>query len=165
MSKLGFSEQDPFSPARCRKRAMDALARREHSRAELATKLTDHGFAPDTVTSTLDRLGDENLQSDARFAEAFVASRHRQGKGPTRIRAELNQRGLTQAEVDAAIRDAPFDWFALARRVRLQKFGDGEPADFAERARQLRFLTYRGFDAEQSRAAFADGDDDGQSGW
>lgn len=133
---------------------MDALARREHSRAELTSKLTDFGFPFDVVASTLDRLADENLQSDARFAEAFVASRHRQGKGPTRIRAELNQRGLTQAEVDTAIRDAPFDWFALARRVRRQKFGDGQPADFPARAKQLRFLTYRGFNTEQSQAAF-----------
>lgn len=156
---MGFTRSDPLSPARCRKRAMDALARREHSRAELTVKLLKAEFPEETVRSTLDRLVEERLQCDQRFAESFVASRHRQGKGPNRIRVELSQKGLSDADIERAISAEGFDWCELARDVRLRKFGHAEPADFAERAKQMRFLSYRGFDSEALRAAFRDTDD------
>jgi regulatory protein len=82
-----------------------------------------------------------------------VQSRINQGKGPVRIRQELNERGLTGAAIDVALDEAGADWFALARAVRLRKFGDELPADFKEKARQMRFLQYRGFDSEQIQAA------------
>lgn len=133
---------------------MDALARREHSRAELVQKLLKAGFSSETIAATLDRLAEERLQCDRRFAESFVASRYRQGKGPNRIRAELSQKGMADSDVERALLAEGFDWVALARDVRERKFGSAPPADFSERARQMRFLSYRGFDSEGVRGAF-----------
>ena len=49
------------------------------------------------------------------------------------------------------------------RQVRRRKFGAGTPRSLGERAKQARFLQYRGFDAEQLRATFreesGEGDD------
>ena len=132
---------------------MDALARREQTRAELERRLTRAGFPAETVAATLDALASEGLQSDTRFAEAFVSNRYRKGKGPVRIRAELSQRGFDRAAIDAAIAGSGYDWFALACEVRQQRFGAEAPEDFKERARQLQFLSYRGFDGEQAQAA------------
>ncbi|MEN7344163.1 MAG: regulatory protein RecX [Pseudomonadota bacterium] len=153
---LKFTASDPLSPNRCRKRAMDALARREHSRAELTQKLEKVGFAADTIATTLDRLADENLQNDDRFIEAFIASRWRQGKGPVRIRAELSNRGVTRTAIDAQLAICDKDWFALASEVRARKFGDALAPDYQTRAKQMRFLSGRGFSAEQVRAACGD---------
>lgn len=154
MSGLQFSgDDDAHSPARCRKRAMDALARREHGRAELERKLGDAGFDADTVADTLDQLAADGLQDDARFVESFVSSRYRKGKGPSRIRAELGERGVAGAVVDRAIADAGLDWVALATDVRDRKFGLEAPPDFPARAKQMRFLQYRGFSREQIDAA------------
>jgi regulatory protein len=154
MTGLHFSgDDDAHSPARCRKRAMDALARREHSRAELERKLGDAGFDADTVAATLDQLAADGLQNDARFVESFVSSRYRRGKGPSRIRAELRERGIPGAAVDRAIADSGLDWVALATDVRSRKFGLSAPPDFPARARQMRFLHYRGFSSEQIDAA------------
>jgi len=48
----------------------------------------------------------------------------------------------------------------LATEVRLKKFGTAEPRDFKEKARQMRFLQYRGFEQEHIQAALtAHGDD------
>lgn len=135
---------------------MDALARREHSRLELNQKLRDAGFPEETVLSTLDRLADERLQCDERFVEVFISSRFRQGKGPVRIRSELSQRGVSAAMVEAVLRTANFDWYALACRVRESKFGADPIADFKERARQMRFLSYRGFNTDQIQSACGD---------
>ena len=54
---------------------MDFLARREHSRLELYQKLKQRQFEPDVINSELSKLLDEGLQSDERFAEAFLRSR------------------------------------------------------------------------------------------
>ncbi|MDP6994508.1 MAG: regulatory protein RecX, partial [Woeseiaceae bacterium] len=61
--------------------------------------------------------------------------------------------GLGGADIEYALDDAEQDWFELAREVRVRKFGADLPADFPEKARQMRFLQYRGFDAEQVQLA------------
>ena len=54
-----------------RERALRHLARRDHSRAELARKLSAHGDA-DEIEAVIERMGELGLQSDTRYAEAFV---------------------------------------------------------------------------------------------
>ena len=142
-----------------RKKAMDLLARREHSRAELERKLTAAGFDADVVADALQQLVDDGLQSDRRFVESFVQSRISQGKGPLRIHADLGQRGVAAGLVDAVLAEADEDWFALARNARQKKFGRSRPADFRDKARQMRFLQYRGFEPDQVQAAVSPIDD------
>jgi len=136
-----------------RVKGMDCLARREYGRAELTAKLIGSGFDPDTAREAVERLAAEGLQDDARFAESLVQSRIRQGKGPVRIRLELEQRGIDAAVVEQALADCGEDWRALARRVRARRFGADPPADFPQKARQMRFLQYRGFEPDQVAAA------------
>ena len=138
---------------------MDYLARREHGRAELATKLGQAGFEPDVVETTIEQLVADGLQSDARFVEAWVSSRIGQCKGPERIRAELRQRQVAEAAIDEGIAAAAADWVGLARAARQRKFGSELPGDFPARAKQMRFLQYRGFEADQVRAAVSTDDD------
>ena len=132
---------------------MDYLARREHGRGELLDKLTRFGFDADVAADAVGQLIADGLQSDERFAEAFVRSRISQGKGPAVIRADLRQRGLAESLIDIALEDADEDWRALARDVRLKKFGSDTPLDFREKARQMRFLQSRGFEQDHIQAA------------
>jgi regulatory protein len=88
-----------------------------------------------------------------RFTDSFVRSRIAKGQGPQRIRAELAQRGIGDDAVDDGLRAAEVDWLESVRAVRSKRFGPELPRDYAERARQARFLQYRGFDAAQIRAA------------
>ena len=133
---------------------MDFLARREYGQAELITKLTDKGYDRDVAERAVIKLTEDRLQSDERFAEAFVQSRVNQGKGPVRIRADLRQRSVADAAIETAIAASPVDWRELACEVRRRKFGAGRPADFKARARQMRFLQYRGFEQDHVQAAF-----------
>ena len=89
----------------------------------------------------------ENLQSDERFAESFVSARSGRGQGPVRIRMELEQRGVAGGLIENALDAAAVDWGELAADVRRKRFGAKFPSDFRERARQSRFLQYRGFEA------------------
>jgi len=141
---------------------MDLLARREHARHELAGKLRSRGMPGDLIETVLDDLVGENLLSEARFAEAFVASRVGRGQGPVRIRMELERRQVAAGVIEDALESAAPDWGALAAEARRKRFGRQPPGDFRERARQSRFLQYRGFASEHiSRAMQPDEDGDG----
>jgi len=138
---------------------MDLLARREYCRQELAARLGKAGFVPEVAESTVSDLSREGLLDDARFAESLLRARAGRGQGPVRIRQELRQRGVEEGVAEQALEASSQDWIELARSVRQKKFGARLPTDFADKARQMRFLEYRGFGHEQIRAAVG-GDDD-----
>ena len=132
---------------------MDYLARREYGQEELVRKLERAGYNYDAVVAEVLKLAAEDLQSDKRFAQSFVQVRINQGKGPVRICHELKKRGISQSLVDSEITASGQDWFALAKEIRERKFGLDPPSDFAHKARQMRFLQYRGFEADQVQFA------------
>ncbi|GHC24062.1 regulatory protein RecX [Aidingimonas halophila] len=139
--------------------AIRLLARREYSRAELASRLAAKGHASQAIGECLDTLVAEGLQSDRRFAEHFIRSRIARGQGPVKIHAEFGQRGVEREWIDAALAEADVDWRELACETLAKRFsGPGEgPRD---RARRERFLAGRGFDFEQVRYALAHAWDD-----
>jgi len=139
-----------------RNKAMNLLARREHSQAELRTKLAAREYSPEEIEATVTALVADGLLSDERFAEAYIAARTRTGQGPVRIRGELKQRGVDAGIIGMYLDDAGLEWHSLAREVRNKKFGEGIPTEFKEKAKQMRFLEYRGFTSEHIRQAFDD---------
>ena len=145
---------DDSTAGKMRLAAMNFLARREYSRAELeerlARKFPDHQHE---VAAVLDRLNEQGLQCDRRFAEAFCRSRIARGQGRLRIVTELRQKGIPATSADAALDSTDVDWFELAAEVARRRFGEGPPDSRKEFARRLRFLQYRGFNADQVRYA------------
>lgn len=128
-----------------RRAAMDLLARREHSRRELQQKLAARFYDRVLIDNEIDKLCSERLQSDSRFAEVYLHSRAQRLYGPARIRAELRERGITEAIIAAAFASAEIDWSANLRQLEANKYGRKPAADIKERAKRLRFLQYRGF--------------------
>ncbi|MDP9501878.1 recombination regulator RecX [Pseudomonas protegens] len=128
-----------------RRTAMDLLARREHGRVELTRKLRQRGAPPEMIEAALDRLTEEGLLSESRYLESFVSYRARSGYGPMRIREELSQRGLQRGDIDLALRECGIDWQEQLRDVWQRKFAGQLPVDARERAKQGRFLSYRGY--------------------
>jgi regulatory protein len=133
------------TPVAVRRTAMDLLARREHGRVELARKLRQRGAPPELIEPALDRLTEEGLLSESRYLESFVSYRARSGQGPLRIREELGQRGLPRADIEQALRECGFDWQAQLEETWRRKFAGKLPVDARERAKQGRFLSYRGY--------------------
>jgi regulatory protein len=132
-----------------KQRAVAYLARREHSRAELAKKLSAHG-TQEEIDSVLNSLQDAKLLSDQRFAAVFIKSRaERFGAG--RLRQELRQRGVEDGlvEQELSIDDMPSE-IERARIVWKKKF-DAQPGDAKEWAKQARFLQGRGFSTDVIR--------------
>lgn len=137
------------TPRSLRERALDLLARREHSRAELARKLGSHAADREALETLLDELARRGWLSDARFAEALVHDRQARF-GSVRLAHELRQRGVPEDLIREQLDALRASELQRARRVWQQKFGR-LPADARERARQMRFLTQRGFPLEVIR--------------
>ncbi len=149
--------EDVFS--RVRTKALDLLARREYSVLELRGRLQAKGFDDSVIEEVIARLASDNLQSDVRFAESYIRSRKEKGFGPLRIMAELRQRGVDESAAVRYVCKDDVDWRSLAGVARVKRFGHALPQHAIERARQHRFLQYRGFSAEQITAAFHVSDD------
>ena len=150
---MRHSKPEVADEVACKRTALDLLARREHSRLELTRKLAAREFSADMIAAVLDRLEESGALVEARFTESFIRSHVAKGQGPARIRAELSQRGVAAAAADELLRSADVDWLALTRAARQKRFGEEPPRDYQERARQARFLQYRGFDSAHVRAA------------
>ena len=131
--------------------AITLLARRDFAGKELCGKLSERGFAADTCRAVLADLARAGLLNEARYVDTYVTSHATRGQGPARIGADLRRKGVPEGLIEQGL-CAP-DWIELARKVRRGKFGANPPRDWAEKARQARFLQYRGFSADHIRAA------------
>lgn len=139
-------------PQAVRAAALTLLARRDWLTGELSAKLQASGADGQVTAAVIAELLEEHLLDDARYVERYVASRAERGQGPLRIAADLGSLGASRELIDAAIASGP-DWRAVAGAVRRRKFGAALPDSWAEKARQARFLQYRGFSSDHIRAA------------
>ena len=139
-------------PAAARSVAIGLLARRDYATGELRARLQRKGFNADVVEATIGELIDERALDDSRYAGNYVNYSASRGQGPLRIAAELKALELPPHLIEAALAGGP-DWRALAGEVRNRKFGSEPPADWPEKARQARFLQYRGFSSDHIRLA------------
>jgi regulatory protein len=101
------------------------------------------------AVEVVQRLEAERLLSDDRFLESLIRARRRRGYGPLRIQQELKEKGVATEAIERFLDVTGRDWLDDIRRVQRKKFGARFPSSFAERARQARFLQYRGFTPEQ----------------
>lgn len=127
------------------------LSRREYAVAELQRKLRTKFPEDPTVDEVVDRLVEEGMVCDRRFADAFVRSRVTRLQGPRKIRAELKRRSVGDPLIDEALEGAVDSWTALAADWLTRQRHD--PADYQSRAKYYRRLVNRGFTHDQAMDA------------
>ena len=124
------------------------LAKRDYARKELFSKLKTLEYSESDIESALNQAEKEGFINDQRFTENYIRRRSLRGYGPLRIRAELEEKGI-DSEQAALCMPNEFFWQELAEKVRQKRFGETIPKDFADKAKQMRFLQYRGFSSDQ----------------
>ena len=137
----------PVKPATLslRGRALRLLSQREHSRAELSAKLRPHCDAPDELEALLTDLESSGWLDDKRASDSLV---HRKAArfGVARIKQDLQAKGMSPDLIAAALDGLRDSEAPRAQAVWKKKFGT--PAQTpTERAKQMRFLLTRGFNA------------------
>jgi len=145
----------PDTPAALKARALRHLARREHSRAELARKLALHAESPAALEQLLDALAAKKQLSDERYAELRAHQLSRK-YGAARIRFDLKSMGVAQEIVERVGREGELE---RARAILARKYRT--PAGSREeRARRMRFLQGRGFSHDTIRKLLSSDDAD-----
>jgi regulatory protein len=82
---------------RVRKKAVDLLSRREHSRQELTNKLQQRSFPEEVVRQVVREMADKDYLNDRRYASLWIRSRiQRHPEGPARLAAGLQERGISR---------------------------------------------------------------------
>jgi regulatory protein len=134
----------PDTAAELRARALRLLARREHSRQELARKLSPHAESPEAVAVLLDSLEQKKQLSNERFASerARVLARK---FGAARIRQDLKARGVPEELVSRF--SSSSDELQKAKAILERRYRE-PAATREERAKRMRFLQSRGFSSE-----------------
>lgn len=137
-------------------RALRLLAGREHSRAELERKLSEHAQDAGELARILDDLQAKGFINEARVVESVI---HRRSErlGSARIAHELRAKGLPPDTIAQAVGQLQASELDRARALWSRKFGQA-PAEPKEQARQMRFLLARGFSAEVVRKVLAQAD-------
>ncbi len=141
-----------------RRVAMDLLARREHSRAELLEELQRRFPESEPLfAEVLDQLTADCLLDDERFCEAYVRYRRSRGAGPLLIRQELRQKGVASPTLQAALDPSAEEWLATLRALLRKKSGCCLPPASERAARQklYRAMLSKGYPADMISRAFA----------
>lgn len=138
-----MSTSPPESAAELKTRALRLLARREHSRDELARKLSPHAESPEVVAAVLDFLVSKNFLSNERFAEVrahWLARKY----GAAKIRQDLSAKGVPDELLERISAEGELE---RAKAILARKYR--QPATTREeRAKRARFLQSRGFSGD-----------------
>jgi regulatory protein len=137
-----------------RNKAMDLLARREHSTHELRQKLKQRAFDHEEIELALEVLQQNNLQSDAQFTESYINNRVNAGLGPIKIIHELRQKGVASELIDEQMSVLSIDWNESLEQQRIKKYGLQIPNDYSQKMKQARFLQNKGFSTESVMRLF-----------
>jgi regulatory protein len=140
-------------------RALNMLAFRARSSAELARALVRKGEDKDVVARAIERLTEQGLLDDAAFAQAFTRSKVLgANQSKRRVQQGLRKKGVARDVGDAAIaavfEDERVDQRGLveqAARKKLRTLAKLEPV--VQRRRLYAFLARRGYDSDDIRAA------------
>ena len=145
------------------------LSRREYGKAELKQKLIDKEQDPEKIDALLDEFEEKGYQSDYRTTLMLIRENIRKGRGRGRIKQEFYRKKIAlPSNIDELIDMANsesdefsefvddsednlvdgVDWLKLAVIARTKKYGNDIPVEQKDKARQLRFLQYRGFNTD-----------------
>ncbi|AAZ19581.1 possible inhibitor/regulator of recA, recX [Psychrobacter arcticus 273-4] len=150
------------------------LSRREYGKAELKQKLLDKEQEAEKIDALLDEFEEKGYQSDYRTTLMLIRENIRKGRGKGRIKQEFYRKKMSTPDnidelIDMANAESDefsefiddsadnlvegIDWLKLAVSARTRKYGDSVPVEQKDKARQLRFLQYRGFNIDICFAA------------
>ena len=134
-------------------KSLDLLSRREHSFKEIKEKLSSRFENKEIIESVIEKLSDNNLVNNTRFAEVYVSARKRKGFGPKKIIHELSSKGVDESVSNNVITEEG-DWEMTAKLVFLKKYKDGPSSDIKEKLKQKSFLQNRGFRFKEIESVF-----------
>lgn len=140
------------NPRDIRKKIMDFLSRREHSKKEIYKKMLDKVNYLEILDEEIKKLEQDGILDDERFAEQYLYSLVKRGLGPLRINKYLQEKGVDSHLINTLLKD--LDWQDLVKEVLLKKSKYQIPPKEEDVIKLKRFLNYRGFEYYDIERAF-----------
>jgi regulatory protein len=136
--------------------ALSWLARRELTERQVRARLGKRGLEAGEIEAAVARLRQEGALDDRRVAGAYARTAVRlQGRGPLRLRRDLDtlgvDRGVAREAIDEAFAEVPEE--ALIERAIDKRWPRTGPVDEATLARVYRSLLRQGFTADKVMSA------------
>jgi regulatory protein len=137
---------------------LSALSRFTITESGAKHKLTAKGYSESAIGYAISRAKEYGYIDDAEYAKRYVESNIR-NKGKRRIKEELKQKGLDSGIIEENL--AKSDEYSscretLATILRLKKIQKLHTVPYADKAKIVRSLLYKGFDYDTIKQAFAD---------
>lgn len=138
--------QKTLTGTKLRSYAYAVLAKREYSRAELRKKLLLYAIHEHEVDELIEEFCNYNYQNDERYAHMLFRSQLQKGKGPQSILQALQKKEVDTEYLAEEIKET--NWLEEAYKLKIRKFGDFIETDQKKKAKQIRFLQYRGYNLD-----------------
>ncbi|EOZ3732038.1 TPA: regulatory protein RecX [Klebsiella quasipneumoniae] len=125
--------------------AVSLLAKRDYASGELARTLSKMTENREKIDKALSRLVECGYLDDNRLITHMIDKHVRKKHGPARIKQEIRQKGFSPELVEQMLEKVDVDWYAMARELKVSKFGDAVASEAKEKNKQIRYLQYKGF--------------------
>ena len=139
-------------------RLQKLCSKAEYCRADVYRKaLKDLEGDADTARQVVDALVADRYVSDARYAAAFAREKASlQGWGPVKIRFQLRGKGISDADISAALAEVDPDRADARLRKLLQEKRRTLEGDPQCKLKLIKFALTRGYEYEAIQAALSD---------
>lgn len=119
------------------------LSKRSYGRNELGKKLSVYAQNIEDVEKLLDEMEEYKYIDDNQYASSLLKSEVSKGRGKAKIAQVFKNKGVDIAKIDEEL--SGINWFKQALEIKIKKFGAKVETDQKLKAKQIRYLQYRGF--------------------
>ena len=133
-------------------KALTHISATQKTEKQVRTFLEGKGYLPAVIEYEVEKLRSYNFLNDGQYAEAYVESLSKR-KGSKLLRMELRGKGVSDAEIDAALDTLPAERETETARALLEKYMRGKVCDKATLQKAYRYLLGKGYDYEVIKSA------------
>ena len=135
-------------------KALTHLSATRKTEKEIRAFLAKKGYLPAVADYVVEKLRLYNILNDGEYAEAYVESAAKR-KGGRLIKMELRAKGVSDAEIDAALDELDGETEIQSAKTLLQKYMRGKPINVQTLQKAYRYLMGKGYDYDTAKAALA----------
>ena len=135
-------------------KALTHISATQKTEKQMRDFLQGKGYLPTVIDYVVEKLRSYNFLNDGQYAEAYVESLSKR-KGSKLLRMELRGKGVSDAEIDAALDTLPAEREEETAKVLLEKYMRGKVSDKATLQKAYRYLLGKGYDYEVIKSVLA----------
>ena len=135
-------------------KALTHISATQKTEKQMRDFLQGKGYLPTVIDYVVEKLRSYNFLNDGQYAEAYVESISKR-KGSKLIRMELRGKGVSEAEIDAALDTLPVEREEETAKALLEKYMRGKVCDKNTLQKACRYLLGKGYDYDVVKSALS----------